>query len=57
MAAGDYASELDLGQTIRGFSAGQKVFGRYSLVRILGRGGMGVVWLELDGEFECEVGL
>ena len=32
--------ELDEGRTIRGLAAGQKVFGRYTLRRILGRGGM-----------------
>ena len=36
--------DLDLGQTLRGFTAGQKVFERYTLVRLLGRGGMGVVF-------------
>jgi serine/threonine protein kinase len=37
--------DLDLGATIKGFNPGQRIFNRYTLKKILGRGGMGVVCL------------
>jgi len=49
--------ELDLGQTVRGFAAGAILFNRYTLQKILGRGGMGIVWLALDGKLDRAVAL
>jgi serine/threonine protein kinase len=41
-------SSVGLDATLRDFSGGQKVFNRYTLIKTLGRGGMGIVWLAHD---------
>src|SRR5207237_8559368 len=42
---------------MRELAVGQKVFGRYTLIKILGRGGMGIVWLARDDEMDLDVAL
>ena len=49
--------DLNMGATIRGYVAGQRLFDRYTLDQMLGRGGMGIVWLATDGTLERQVAL
>jgi serine/threonine protein kinase len=49
--------KTDLGETMRGVVAGAQLFGRYTLQKVLGCGGMSVVWLALDDRLERLVAL
>jgi serine/threonine protein kinase len=57
MNTNDPPERHDLGEKVDAFAIGQKLLNRYKLNRVLGYGGMGVVWLARDEELERDVAM
>jgi serine/threonine protein kinase len=53
----DLTSDPGFGATVRQLTASQRLFNRYVLKEIPGRGGMGIVWLAVDEQLERDVAL
>ncbi len=49
--------DCDFGPTLRGHHPGNKVFKRFTLDKLLGRGGMGIVWLAHDDLLDRQVAI